>query len=121
MKNENYAEFDNTLDGLMEFFESLPQATVKILNFERYSQMLRAAAKLAALLQKENPEGSIDIEIIEKFSIGAISAELDDLTVYSPKVFADITKDADNFEIYPLTNGKIRLDITFHRVLKAVM
>ena len=120
MRNENYNEFENTLDGLMNFIEELPQATLKVLNLERYKMMMGVAAKLTAVLLENNPEGELAIDVNEKFNLGSISAELDSLTITSPVLFAELISKSDNFEVYPLTNGNVRLDITFQSVLKSV-
>jgi len=120
MRNENYNEFESTLDGLMNFIEELPQATLKVLNLERYKTMMEVAAKVTALLQKNNPEGELTIDVNEKFNLGSISVELDCLTITSPTLFAELICKADNFEVYPLTNGNIKLDITFQSVLKSI-
>lgn len=121
MRNDNYNEFENTLDGLIGFLEELPQATVKILNLGRYKLMLQTAAKLTSLLRENLSEGEINIDINEKFNLGSISVEMESLTITSPVVFADLICKADNFEVYPLSNGNVRLDITFQRVLKSVI
>jgi len=120
MRSENYNEFESTLDGLMNFIEELPQATVKVLNLERYKTMMEVAAKLTALLQENYSEGELSIDVNEKFNLGTISVELESLTITSPKLFAELIYNADNFEVYPLTNGNVRLDITFQRILKSV-
>lgn len=120
MRNENYNEFESTLDGLMNFIEELPQAKLKVLNLERYKTMMEVAAKLTAILRENNPEGEITIDVNEKFNLGSISVELDSLMVTSPAIFAELICKSDNFEVYPLTNGNIRLDITFQRILKSV-
>lgn len=120
MRNENYNEFESTLDGLMNFIEELPQAKLKVLNLERYKTMMEVAAKLTSVLQKNNSEGELTIDVNEKFNLGYISVELDSLTITSPVLFAEFISKSDNFEVYPLTNGKVRLDITFQSVLKSV-
>ena len=120
MRNENYNEFESTLDGLMNFIEELPQAKLKILNLERYKTMMEVAAKLTAILRENNLEGEITIDVNEKFNLGSISVELDSLAVTSAVIFAELISKSDNFEVYPLTNGNIRLDITFQRILKSV-
>lgn len=120
MRNENYNEFESTLEGLMNFIEELPQAKLKVLNYEKYKTMMEVAAKLTAVLQENNTEGELNIDVNEKFNLGSISVELDSLTITSPVLFAELICRSDNFEVYPLTNGNIRLDITFQRVLKSV-
>ena len=114
--NEN--EFDTTMDALMSLIQKMPKATVKMFNLPRYMLLMKTASQLTDLLRENILEGELNIEIDDTFNFGAISVELDMLTVESPQRFTEIVCHADNFEIYPLTNGKIRLDITFHGVLK---
>ena len=72
------------------------------------------------ILPYHNPEGEITMELNEMLNLGSISVELDALTIDDPLAFADMIYKADNFEVYPLTNGKIRFDITFQGVLKSI-
>lgn len=122
MEQQNFyeQEFDSTLDALLELFKCLPESTVKIINPYRYQLMMQTTAKLTSLLRKTMSEGEVNIEINDIFNLGSISVELDILTVSEPLDFADIICKADNFEIYPLTNGNIRLDIAFQGVLKTL-
>lgn len=122
MRRQNYEEnhFDTVLEGLMGFMKSLPKSQVKMLNPSRYKLMLRAAAQLTDLLRKTVSDGELEIDVDPTFNLGSITVELDSLSVDEPLAFADVIYKADNFEIYPLTNGKIRLDVTFQSVLKTI-
>lgn len=111
-------EYETTFDALVDYIKCLPKATVKMINRSRYRLLMRTAAQLTDILRKTEPEGELNIEIDDVLNIGSISVELDSLTVEEPLTFSDMIYKADNFEVYPLTNGKIRLDITFHGVLK---
>lgn len=115
--NDEYA-FDSALDALVEFMKHLPQPTVKIIDPTRYRLILKTAAQLTDLLKETAENGELNIEINPTFNLGAISAVLDVFTINNPSAFADLICQADNFEIYPLSNGKIKLDITFWSVLK---
>lgn len=122
MRRQNYEEnnFDTVLEGLMGFMKSLPKSQVKMLNPSRYKLMLRTAAQLTDLLRKTVSDGELKIDVDPTFNLGSITVELDSLSVDEPLAFADVIYKADNFEIYPLTNGKIRLDVTFQSVLKTI-
>lgn len=122
MRRQNYEEnnFDTVLEGLMGFMKSLPKSQVKMLNPSRYKLMLRTAAQLTDLLRKTVSDGELEIDVDPTFNLGSITVELDSLSVDEPLAFADVIYKADNFEIYPLTNGKIRLDVTFQSVLKTI-
>ena len=114
---ENY---ENTLDALMDFMKSLPQPTLKVLNTERYALMLKTAADLKELLCQTAESGCIDIDLVQEFNLGSISFEAPDLVVYDSEAFAKIISVCDNIEIYPLTNGNLRLNLTFQSVLKPI-
>lgn len=122
MSKQNYEEnnFETVLEGLMGFMKSMPKAQVKMLNPSRYKLMLRTAAQLTDLLRKTVSDGELEIDVDPTFNLGSITIELDSLSVDEPLAFADVIYKADNFEIYPLTNGKIRLDVTFQSVLKTI-
>ena len=47
-------------------------------------------------------------------SMGSIFVEGKDLTFSQPEWFARAAEFASNVDIYPLTNGKIRMAFTFH-------
>ena len=104
----------------MGFMKSMPKAQVKMLNASRYKLMLRTAAQLTDLLRKTVSDGELEIDVDPTFNLGSITVELDSLSVDEPLAFADVIYNADNFEIYPLNNGKIRLDVTFQSVLKTI-
>lgn len=122
MSRQNYEEnnFETILEGLMGFMKSMPKSQVKMLNPSRYKLMLRTAAQLTDLLRKTVSDGELEINVDPTFNLGSITVELDSLSVDEPLAFADVIYKADNFEIYPLTNGKIRLDVTFQSVLKTI-
>ena len=119
---ENFKEneFDTTMDALMSLIKKMPKSTVKMFNPPRYMLLMKTASQLTDLLRENIIKGELNIEIDDVFNFGAISVELDMLTVDNPKRFAEIVCHADNFEFYPLLNGKIRFDITFHGVLKSL-
>lgn len=118
-KQENF-DYETTLDALLDYFRWLPKPTVQILNIRQYHKMMETAARLQQLVAETVPEGSMDIEIDQNFNLGSISIELPELSVQNPQAFSRIIREADNFELYPLTNGNVRLDITFQRILKPI-
>ncbi len=120
--NKNYFEenYENTLDALLDFMKSLPQPTLKVLNTERYALMLKTATDLKELLCQTAESGCIDIDLVQEFNLGSISFEAPDLVVYDSETFAKIISVCDNVEIYPLTNGNLRLNLTFQSVLKPI-
>lgn len=112
--------FDSTFDVLINYFKNLPKATIKTVNPKRYRLMLEVAAQLTDLLKKTLSEGEINIEINQLFNLGSISTELESLTINDPNTFSELIFKADSFEVYPLINGNIKLDITFQSVLRSI-
>lgn len=115
-KSENFDSNWNS-DALPDLFESLSQPKVKLLNPKRYKEMARSFRNLRELLSDDVAEEDIQLSIEQDFNMGYISVRLSELSVMCPQRFSDIISDAGNFEIYPLADGNIRLDITFQNVL----
>ena len=114
-EDEEDEEVFEVIDALIELIKKQPVPPLKYPNIVKYRAMMRSAEKLQALLKDD----CVDVKIIPEFNIGSISVELPELSVDLTQAFADIIVGADNFEIYPLVNGNIRLDITFQSVLKS--
>lgn len=116
-KNDNH-DYETAPDALLDYFNLLPKATVKLLNISRYQLLMETAAALQKVLAESLQEGSLMIDIDADFNLGSISGELPELSVMNPKELSDILKYADNYEIYPLTNGNLRFDVVFQNILK---
>lgn len=114
---EHEEEYDDCLDSLLPFFASLPHKSVKLLNVPKYKQMLTAASLLQDLLCMSTESGEIEINLHPEFNMGSITTEIPSLTVYEPKLFTELVKWADNFEIYPLINGNFKIGIAFQSAL----
>lgn len=118
MKEQENYDFESDLDAFLDYICQLPKPAVKLLNFKRYHDLLEAFYKLQKLLKETNPESKLSIDIDQNFNFGCISVELTDLSVIKPLDFSAVIKRSDNFEIYPLVNGNLKFDITFHNVIK---
>ena len=117
---QNTEEADELFKTLLDHFNNASKDAVKIINPAPYFSLLKTAAQLTCLLKKSFPSGEIKIHIDDTFNMGSISTEFEILTIDDTAVFAEIVRAADNMEIYPLTNGKSMLDITFQSVLKTL-
>lgn len=111
---------ENKFDVLDMMARLFSKESIKIIDRHKYKALLSTASELKKLLQNSQANGEIAVEINEMFNIGSITAEVTDLSITNIPSFFFILSSADIFEIYPLTNGKIRLDITFHNVLKTL-
>ena len=110
-------DFADPLDDLIALFEDAPKESVKILNIPKYKKMLAAASQLRYLLNMAGEAGEVEVDILDEFDMGSISAEITSFTVYEPVLFGELVRGADNFDIYPLVNGNIKIDIAFQSVL----
>ena len=113
-------EEDAELEGIMELLKQLPQSPVKVIDFVRYTTMLQTAAELRQILAEHGAKGHVDTEICNQFNLGAVTPRLSYLTVDNIPQFVRMVSKADNFEIYPRTDGTIQLDLTFQSVLKSI-
>lgn len=111
---------DAELEGIMELLKQLPQSPVKVIDFVRYTTMLQTAAELRQILAEHGANGHVDIVLCNPFNVGAVTARLTDLTVDNIPQFIQMVSRADNFEIYPRTDGTMQLDLTFQSVLKSI-
>ena len=116
--NKYYEE--NDFDFINAIAEALPTEAIKIIDSKRYETMLLAAMELETLLAETQKSGEIQVDVDDMFNLGYISTIIPDLHVLDIQRFISVISKADNFEIYPLTNGKIRLDITFQAMLKTI-
>lgn len=105
-----------------ELKEYVDAPKTKVVNIPRHSQMIDAYEKIKKIILSEDPDAII--EIIEgALQLGsmAIRAVTSDVTVYDTAEFSEAIKDADNFQIYALTDGRITLDILFEGVLEYIL
>lgn len=94
--------------------ESEPQ----ILNVLRLLQMVHAYKQLQ---QIASDNWKISSSAHAPFtSMGVICIEADEFIFDQMQVFQQIVASASNVEIFPLTNGNIRMNITFHGITKRV-
>ncbi len=112
--------YDTTFEALLDFINTLPKGKVKMIDLERYKTMMQTTVELKNILVQTGAEGELEIDLCDTFNMGSIKAELEELTVLDTKQFAAMIEKADNFEIYPKTNGKIQLNIAFQSVLKTI-
>ena len=119
-KKEFEEETNDCLDGLLAFFAAIPKETTKLLNVPKYREMLVAASLLKDLLSQSEESGMIEINVHPEFNLGAVTAEVTSLTAEKPELFIEILKSADNFEVYPLVNGNIKIEIAFQSIMKTI-
>ena len=94
--------------------ESEPQ----ILNVFRLLQMVHAYKQLQEIA---SDNWKISSSTHTPFtSMGVICIEADEFIFDQMQAFRQIIMDASNVEVFPLINGNIRMNITFHGITKRV-
>lgn len=121
MKN-NYNAFDAQEDPIITVLidtvrNNHPKTCV--INPKRWCELLLAKEALNDLL-KQNGDGSAEITYFPEFLSASISAEVESLEVQDFTAFQIAMVKANNFEIYPLVNGKLRIAFMFSRLMLPV-
>lgn len=100
------------LDGVGEAIEA-DEALTSMINMGRISA-LAAVFKL----MKENAAGrgvKVSYQLHEPFqSMGSVSVSGKQIKFRSPGCLAVAANKADNFELYPKTDGSVQMTFTFH-------
>lgn len=105
-------------DELQKFKEYLDTPKTGIIDEDRYKLVIDAYQIIKSIILTEDPDATIDI-IEGALQIGSmvIRAVTSDVTVYDTAEFAEATKNADNFQIYPTADDRVKFDILFENVI----
>ena len=113
-ENENFEVLDAFLQILKK---KLEQSRVQILDATRFKEFESAYNALSEI----TPDAEIVYDMHElNDGSGYIQIETNELIFYDIPRFCKAIEKADNFEIYPLTTGKIQMAVTFNGVMKEV-
>lgn len=90
-----------------------------VLNPIKIQQMQFAYGVIKYLTQ--NADVRLSYSLNEPFkSMGSITVEGNNLTFTNSEWFARACEFASNTEVYPLVNGKVRMTLTFHGLVRPV-
>lgn len=89
---------------------------VSIINPKRWLELLLSKEAFDDLL-KQNGESTSKITYFPEFLSASLSAEVECLEVHDFVGFQISMEKANNFEIYPLTNGKMRISFMFNQMM----
>lgn len=111
---ENFA-MDQYMTGLKKYLES---TKIGVVNLPRQADLLEAYELIKGIILAEDHDATVEIKHgLLQFGDVAIQIVTDDITVYDMRAFSKVIEKADNFQIYPTTDGKIKLDIMFKNVI----
>lgn len=113
-KSKVLKEFDSFVD----YCRKLPRARAHILDPKRYAEMEKCYQEMMKVAQDNY--GRLSYEIHPEDGYGCIRMESDDLVWYSHQGLPCTLIFADNLEIYPLKNGKIRTALMFYGITKTL-
>lgn len=106
---------------LKQFDEWQSKPHMFIVNNKRMKVMESAYNQLEKIIHKYTPEANIEVNMsIVNDGSASISVETDELVVHNVQDFISIIKEANNFEIYPLNNGNIKIAIMFNGVMNII-
>lgn len=106
------------IEELMDLLKGLPDESELELDPEKCTELVRKADRAFKLFAGEGGGCGNRIEFVKQFDMAAVQIEGDSLSISDAEEFKSIITDAACFEIYPLSNGTIRLEITFKDILR---
>lgn len=109
-------ELDAELQKLKEYLDAPKTGVV---NLERHRELTRSYEIIKDIIMSEDPDATVEImEGALQLGSVAIRAVTSDVTVYDTAAFAEATKNADNFQVYPTADDRVKLDILFEGVIE---
>lgn len=90
-----------------------------VINPIRMAQVTDSLEIIKRIILATDPDASIMLaEVALQTGAMAISVTTTDVTVHNTAEFAEAVKYADNFQVYPTTDDRVKLDILFGGVIK---
>ena len=119
---DHYTENQNELDELIDFIgqwileDEQQPSTLQPIRL----QMMNFSYSILKHMAEENGM-TVSYELHKPFqSMGSICLEGEDLVFLRCKQLSRAISFADNVDVFPLTNGRIRFVLTFHGLTKKV-
>lgn len=104
------------LEDLKEWVDAPKKGAV---NAQRMQEVVEACEIIKEIILPEDPDATIEIvEGALQFGSVTIKVVTTDVTVYDTQRFAEATKNASNFQVYPTTDDRVKLDILFNGVIE---
>lgn len=107
------------LDGFCEWIkEHVPQQ--QVIDPVRLREMLLAKKMLDGILRECGEKEEAKVSFEPMFSCASLRVEADSLEVRDPAAFMTAVLMADNFEVYALADGRVRLAFMFYNMMKEI-
>lgn len=111
MSNEEFEEF---VAYAKELFENRSNS-ISTINLDRVHDMVRVYNVVKEMTKDTSANVNYKIED-PSVGLGVVSAECETLVFNSPKKFTEAVTLADNFNVYPKTNGKVHMDFALYNM-----
>ena len=106
---------------LKQFDEWQNKPHMFVVNKKRVNAMENAYDIMKKIIHEYTPEASVEINMSAiNDGSATISVETDEIVVHNVQDFISIIKEADNFEIYPLNDGNIKIAIMFNGIMDLI-
>lgn len=116
LSEEDWKMYDDMLFAVGKIIERQERKTA-VLDPIRLKQMQFAYALIRDLTKDTDAQVSYRLHEPYK-STGSITVETESLEITNTELFARAAEFADNTEVYPLVNGKVRMSLTFHGLVR---
>ena len=92
-----------------------------IVNNNRMKEMEMAHDILEKIIHEYDPDATIKVDMnVLNDGSASIVIETCDFVVHNVQEFITVIKNANNFEVYPILDDKIRIAIMFNNVMKVI-
>ncbi|HHX71406.1 MAG TPA: hypothetical protein GX701_00600 [Clostridiales bacterium] len=117
--NEWPLEEDEKFEAFLELFRQyLEIPKTRVVNYKRVAEIKQAYDAICKAVLAESPDAKIEWGK-SALDTGAayIRVETDCLIVHDIRAFTEAIQYADNFEIFPLIDGNLRMGFMFNKFL----
>lgn len=106
-------------EEFQKFKEYLDAPKMGVVNLARQRELMDSYIKIRSIILSSDPDATVEIaEGALQLGSMYIRAVTSDVTVYDTAEFAEATKNADNFQIYPTADDRVKLDVLFEGVIE---
>ena len=119
-EEEQFAEVDAFLDWLNDKEDKYcNEPRLQVINQKRLKEFEYAFINITRIVKKASPDAIIEYDLNDGFNTGhgGIQIETDELSTTKIKEFIEAIKFASDFEVFPLTNGNIKIILGFKGLL----
>lgn len=112
---EDEEELTTWLDGFVESVKKERQGRTSILDYDRLMEFGRAIKLVEKAVKASHPAAKVTFEYGQPFDeFASVTIEGKGIEIKDVKSFFKALNISDNFDVYPLANGGVRIDLGFY-------